>query len=54
MEIGRVEVAAVGGGDEGRASGAGVVTSPTAFDLDDVGAKVGKDLPGPRAGQNAG
>ena len=45
---------AVGAGDEGRAPAAGVVAALGMLDLDDVGAKIGKQLPGPGAGQDAG
>src|SRR5215469_13937494 len=54
MEIGRIEVAAVGARHERRAPGPGIVAIAAAFDLDHVGAKVGEDLSGPRTGQNAG
>jgi len=54
MKIGRVEMAAVGGGHEGWAPGAGIVAVARALDLDDVGAQISEDLSGPGAGQNAG
>ena len=47
-------MAAVGRRHEGRTPGAGVVAGAAALDLDDVGAEIGKDLPGPRPGQNPG
>jgi hypothetical protein len=47
-------VAAVGGGHKGRSPGPGVVAVAAAFNFDDIGAEVGKDLSGPRAGQNPG
>jgi hypothetical protein len=54
MKIGRIEVAAVGGGYKWRAPGPGIVAAAGAFDLDHVGAEVGEDLSGPWTGQNAG
>ncbi len=47
-------MAAVGRRHERRTPGAGVVAAALALDLDDVGAEVGENLPGPRTGQNAG
>jgi hypothetical protein len=47
-------MAAIGGGHEGRAPGTGIIAAAGAFDLDDVGTEIGKDLSGPRPGQNAG
>ncbi len=47
-------MAAVGRRHERRAPGAGVVAGALALDLDDVGAEIGKDLPGPRPGQDPG
>jgi hypothetical protein len=40
--------------DEGRAPFAGVVAAIGTFDLDDVGAEIGKQLPGPWPGEDAG
>jgi hypothetical protein len=54
VEIGRVEMTAIGTGHERRPPGPGVVADPLALDLDHVGAEIGEDLPGPRARQNAG
>ena len=54
VKIGGAEMAAVGGGNKRRAPGAGVVAGALALDLDHVGAEIGKDLPGPRPGQDAG
>ena len=54
MKIGGRQIAAVGRRHEGRTPGAGVVARALALDLDDVGAEIGKDLPGPRPGQDAG
>jgi hypothetical protein len=47
-------MAAVGRFDKGRPPGAGVIASAGALDLDDVGAEVGENLPGPWPGQNPG
>ena len=47
-------MAAAGGGHEGWAPAAGVIAQALALDLDHVGAEVGEDLPGPRAGQDTG
>jgi hypothetical protein len=44
---------AVGALDKGRAPAPGVVARAGAFDLDDVGAEIGEQLPGPGAGQHA-
>ena len=54
VEIGGVEVTAVGAGHERRPPGPGVVADALAFDLDHVGAEIGEDLPGPRTRQNTG
>ena len=54
VEIGGSEMAAVGRLDEGRSPAAGVVSGALAFDLDDVGAEIGQNLPRPRTCQNAG
>ena len=40
--------------DEGRAPFAGVVAAVGALDLDDVGAEIGEQLPGPGPGKDAG
>ena len=47
-------MAAVGGRDEGRPPGAGIVAGAVALDLDDVGAEIGQHLARPRPGQNPG
>jgi hypothetical protein len=47
-------VVAVSPFDERRAPGTSIVSRSLAFDLDDVGAKVGQHLSGPRPGQDAG
>ncbi len=54
MEIGRAQIAAIGGFHERRAPAAGIVAGALALDLDDVGAQVGQGLPGPGTGQNTG
>ena len=54
MEIGRRQVAAVGGRHERRAPGAGVVARALALHLDHVGAEIGENLARPRPRQNAG
>ncbi len=47
-------MAAAGRRHEWRTPGAGVIAGALALDLDDVGAKIGKDLPSPRTGQDPG
>ena len=54
MEIGGAEMRSAGGLDERRPPAAGVVAGALALDLDDVGAKIGQQLPGPGTGKNAG
>ena len=54
VEIGGVEMAAVGRLDEWRSPAAGIVAGALALDLDHVGAKIGEDLPGPWTGENSG
>src|SRR5262249_20151580 len=54
VKVGSAEMAAVGGGHEGRPPTAGVVAGALALDLDHVGAEIGENLPGPGAGQDAG
>ncbi len=39
---------------ERRAPDAGVIAGALALDLDDVGAEIGQQLPGPGSGENAG
>ena len=53
MIIARPKIRAVGALDERRAPGARVIAGLRAFDLDDVGAEIGEQLPGPGAGENA-
>jgi len=53
MKIGGVEPFAVLALDERRAPGAGVVARPGPFDLDDVGAEIGKRLTRPGPGEDA-
>ncbi len=45
---------AVGAFDKGRTPAAGIVAGALALDLDDVGAEIGQQLPGPGSGQNPG
>ncbi len=47
-------MAPVGRLDERRPPDAGIVAGPCALDLDDVGAEVGENLPGPGPRQDAG
>src|SRR5439155_21791730 len=54
VEIGRTEVAAIGCRDKRRAPGAGIVAGTFALNLNDVGAEVGQNLPGPWPRQDAG
>ena len=54
MVIGGRQVLAVMAHDEGRPPFAGVVATIGALDLDDIGAEIGQQLPGPRPGQDAG
>ena len=54
MEIGGAEIAAVAAGDEGRTPVARVVARLRAFDLDNIGAEIGEQLPAPRTGEDAG
>ena len=52
MEIGRVEIGAVGAGDEGRSPVARIVAGAGPLDLDHFGAEIGKQLPGPWTGED--
>ena len=54
MEIGGAEMPAVGRLDERRPPAAGIVAGALALDLDDVGAEIGENLPGPGPRQDAG
>jgi len=54
MEIGGVEMAAVGRLDKGRSPSAGVVARPPSLDLYNVCTQVGHDLARPGSGEDAG
>jgi hypothetical protein len=51
--IGGRQVLAIGALDKGRAPAAGVVAALGMLDLDDVGAEIGQQLPGPGTSQDA-
>ena len=54
MKISRVEVGAIGAGDEGRSPLARIVAGAGPLYLDHFGAKVGKQLPRPWTGEDSG